>query len=103
MCIPSEVGFQIIMDNKPVFSGRLLNTTNLQRACQDNLRSHPMLFPYPNQDLNDVDPEMAHATIGEHGNYPCFSVVHGEDREKPLSGVHPVIVDRTIRGCTSAS
>ena len=66
-------------------------------------KSPPCSSHTPTQDLNEVDTETAHGTNEEQGGYPRFLVVDGKDRERPLSGIHPVIVDRTIRGCTSAS
>ena len=65
-------------------------------------KSPPCSSHTPTQELNDVDPEMANGTNEEQGTYPRFLVVDGKDNERPLD-VHSVIVDRTIRGCTSAS
>ena len=66
-------------------------------------KSPPCSSHTPTQDPNEVDPETAHGTNEEQGAYPRFLVVDGKDSERPLSGIHQVIVVRTIRGCTSAS
>ena len=65
--------------------------------------SPPCPSPSPTQELNDVDPEMAHGTNEEQRIYPRFLVVSRKDNERPLDDVHSVIVHRTIRECTSAT
>ena len=66
-------------------------------------KSPPCSPHTPTQELNDAEPEMTHGTTEEQGAYPRFLVVDGKDNERPLDDIHSVIVDRTIRGCTSAS
>ena len=46
---------------------------------------------------------MANGTNEVQGAYPRFLVVDGKDNVRLLDNVHSVIVDRTIRRCTSAS